>query len=112
MQQTDVFVMGSIVMPDMRMEGIPVVLMESLATELPTIATRISGIPELVIDGDTGYLAPERDPQAIADMLVEIYNDPEEGARRGRSGRQRVLDEFTIEGNVTRLRGIFEAVLD
>ncbi len=111
MQQTDVFVMGSIIMPDMRMEGIPVVLMESLATELPTIATRISGIPELVIDGDTGYLAPERDPQAIADFLVEIYNDPEEGARRGRSGRQRVLDEFTIEGNVTRLRGIFEAIL-
>ncbi|MFN7950262.1 MAG: glycosyltransferase [bacterium] len=107
----DAFVLTSVVMPDMRMEGIPVVLMEALATGLPTVATRISGIPELVIDGDTGWLVPERDPNAVAEALVGLYNDSIEAARRGARGRAHVLDEFTVAGNVARLRALFESAL-
>jgi glycosyltransferase involved in cell wall biosynthesis len=108
LRTSDAFVLTSVVLPDMRMEGIPVVLMEALASGLPTVATRISGIPELVIGGDTGWLVPDRDPEAVAEALVELYNDPIEAARRAERGRQRVLDEFTVPANVTRLRILFE----
>jgi glycosyltransferase involved in cell wall biosynthesis len=111
MQAADAFVISSIVLPNQRMEGLPVVLMEALASELPTIATNISGIPELVIDGETGYLVPERDPQAIADALVALYNDPDEGRLRGQRGRQLVLKGFAIENNTARLRELFEHAL-
>ncbi len=107
----DAFVLTSVILPDMRMEGIPVVLMEALATGLPTVATRISGIPELVIDGQTGWLVPERDANAVAEALVELYNDPIEALRRGACGRARVLDEFTVPGNAARSRALFESAL-
>ncbi|MBK7973816.1 MAG: glycosyltransferase [Deltaproteobacteria bacterium] len=108
LETADAFVLTSVVMPDMRMEGIPVVLMEALASGLPTIATRISGIPELIIDGDTGWLVPDRDPRAVADALAGLYNDPIEAARRGARGRQHVLAEFTVPANVARLRALLE----
>ncbi len=108
LRSADAFVLTSVVMPDMRMEGIPVVLMEALASGLPTVATRISGIPELVIDGDTGWLVPDRDPAAVADALAGLYNDPIEAARRGARGREHVLAEFTVSGNVARLRRLLQ----
>lgn len=112
LETADAFVLTSVVMPDMRMEGIPVVLMEALASGLPTIATRISGIPELVIDGDTGWLVPDRDPRAVADALAGLYNDPTEAARRGARGREHVLAEFTVPGNVARLRALLEDAVE
>jgi colanic acid/amylovoran biosynthesis glycosyltransferase len=108
MQKADVFVLPSIMMPDRRMEGLPVVLMEALAVELPTIATNISGISELVEDCVTGCLVPERNPDAMADAILYLAKNPEQARTFAQAGRQRVLEEFTIQGNAQRLINLFK----
>ncbi|MEJ7892822.1 MAG: glycosyltransferase family 4 protein [Solirubrobacteraceae bacterium] len=72
----DVFVLASVVAADGQMEGIPVALMEALACGVPVVATRLSGIPELVVDGETGLLAEPSDVAGIADALQRTLADP------------------------------------
>ncbi len=111
MQEADVFVLASIMLSDRRMEGIPVALMEALAVELPTVATQISGIPELVEDNITGRLVPERNPQALAEAILDLKNNPGKAKALACAGRQRILDEFTVDANAARLLALFEEVL-
>jgi len=111
MRDADAFVLTSVVTPTGRMEGIPVALMEAMVVGLPTVATRISGIGELVQDGETGWLVPPGNAAAVADALVEIHRDPREAHLRAARGRAHVLGEFTVPANVARLRGLFESAL-
>jgi glycosyltransferase involved in cell wall biosynthesis len=97
--QADVMVLPSVVTASGKKEGIPVALMEALATELPVVATAISGIPELVEDGVTGLLAPARDAPALATALQRLYHDPALGQRLGAAGRVKVLREFNLHTN-------------
>jgi len=69
-------------------------LMEAMASEVPEVSTTVSGIPELVEDGRTGFLAPERNPVALAQTLKRLLSDMALVARLGRAARQRVLAEF------------------
>ncbi len=108
LQQVDVMALPSIMMPNGKMEGIPVALMEALAAEIPVVATDISGIPELVRDGETGLLVPERNAAALADALMRLYADPDLGRRLAAAGRELVVREFNLEPNVAQLRRLFE----
>ena len=103
----DVMVLPSVTTAEGRQEGIPVALMEALATELPVVASAISGIPELVEDGHTGLLVPERDPAALAMALARLQNDPELGRRLGAAGRAKVQREFDLQRNTARLHRMF-----
>lgn len=107
-READVMALPSVVMPNGKMEGIPVALMEAMASEVPVVATSISGIPELVRDGETGLLAPQRDAAALADALERLYADRELGRRLATAGRQLVLQEFNLERSVSQLRVLFE----
>ena len=80
-----------------RSEGIPVVLMEALALSRPVITSRLSGIPELVIDGETGILTDPGDEPAIARAIEAISAHPGTAAAMGRAGRARVKAEFDID---------------
>lgn len=75
-------------------EGIPVVLMEALATELAVVATRVGGIPELVEHGETGLIVSPARPDQLADALALLAREPELRARLGRAGRRRVQQEY------------------
>lgn len=77
-----------------RVEGLPVVLMEALGLELPVIAPAISGIPELVVDGQTGLLFPDGDWRALATQLERLVSDAPLRGQLAAAGRQRVLREF------------------
>lgn len=101
--RADVMVLPSIVTSYGKKEGVPVALMEALAVELPVIATSISGIPELLEDGRTGLLVPQRDARALADALVRIYENPALARRLGKAGREKVLREFNLHQNVAAL---------
>ena len=79
-----------------------------MATGLPVIATDLSGVPELVREGETGYLAKPADHLALADVIEKAYNDPDETARRATNGRQLVLDEFELQNNVKQLSALFQ----
>lgn len=82
-------------------EGLPVVLMEALATELPVVTTRIAAIEELVVDGEMGHVVAPGRADALADALAHEASDPELRRRQGRAGRQAVLREFTPSSTST-----------
>lgn len=92
----DVFVLPSVIAADGQMEGIPVALMEALAARLPVVTTRLSGIPELVRDGETGWLVPPGDAAALAAAVRDALERPDEARRRGERGRELVEREFEI----------------
>jgi glycosyltransferase involved in cell wall biosynthesis len=75
-------------------EGMPLVVLEAMEAALPVVASRVSGIPEVVMDGETGWLVPPEDPEALAAALEELLADPEEARRRGEAGRRRVEDLY------------------
>ncbi len=95
--KSDVLVLASF------MEGLPVVLMEALALEVPVVAPCIAGIPELIEDNVTGLLFSAGDWSELADQLVRIGADPELRQRLGRAGHQRIIDEFDIDRAVAPL---------
>jgi glycosyltransferase involved in cell wall biosynthesis len=72
----------------------PLVVLEAMAAGLPVVASRVSGIPEVVVDGETGRLVPPEDPERLAEALAELIADPTEARRRGAAGRRRVDENF------------------
>jgi glycosyltransferase involved in cell wall biosynthesis len=78
-------------------EGMPLVILEAMASGVPVVASRVSGIPEVVLDGETGWLVPCEDPPALGAALGELAHDPDEGVRRGARGRSRVESNFRPE---------------
>lgn len=76
-------------------EGIPLSLIEAMAAGLPVVATRVGGVPEVVEEGVTGYLAPSGDDAGLADALLRLAADPELRGRLGRAGRARAEAVFS-----------------
>ena len=110
MANADVIVQPSVPTRRGSREGIPVSLMEGMASGLPVVASRISGIPELVEDGSSGLLVPPGDPTALADALARFIEDPALRQKMGRAGRQRVLEQFDVSRNASRLAALIETV--
>lgn len=90
-------------------DGLPTVLLEAMALGLPAVATGVTGIPELVRDGETGLLVPEGDPEALAEALRRLLDS--HALRSALSGRGRALieREFDITRNAAQLREVFAA---
>ena len=91
-------------------EGVPVALMEAMAAGLPVVASGISGIPELVDDGETGLLVPSGDPVALANALERLARDRALRRRLGEAGRRKVTREFSLQGNAEHLLRLFREV--
>lgn len=79
-------------------EGIPTTILEAMAMGLPVVATKHAGIPEAVLDGETGLLSDEGDAEALARSLDELASDPNRRLALGRAGRARIEEEFEVEG--------------
>ncbi|MDK2979739.1 MAG: colanic acid/amylovoran biosynthesis glycosyltransferase [Chloroflexota bacterium] len=105
--EADCFVLPSVITPSGKMEGIPVVLMEALAGGLPVVASRLSGIPELVRDHTSGLLVPSADAQALADAVLWMQAHPQEAAKMAAAGRKLVEAEFDIHKNTLELSNLF-----
>lgn len=88
-------------------EGVPVVLMEAMAMQIPCVTSRITGIPELIRDGIDGLLVAPSDVDGLVDALAQLMDDEELRARLGKAGRARVLAEYDLRENVQRLAAIF-----
>jgi glycosyltransferase involved in cell wall biosynthesis len=96
-RDSDAFVLGSFA------EGVPVVLMEAMAMEVPCIATWIAGVPELIENGVDGLLVAPADPLALAEAIVRLIDDPELARRLGAAARRKVVTKYNLEINTERL---------
>jgi colanic acid/amylovoran biosynthesis glycosyltransferase len=105
--ESDVFVLPSVTAADGDQEGIPVALMEAMASGMPVVATRHSGIPELVEDGRSGYLVPERDSAALRAALVKLARERDTWTSLGRHGRRKIEQEFDLKTLLDQLVAIY-----
>jgi glycosyltransferase involved in cell wall biosynthesis len=90
------------------LDGIPVVLMEAMAMKLPTVSTRVSGIPELIHHEQNGLLTQPDDPVALADVLQGLAADPELCGRLAQAGRETVVAEFNIHRSAEQMAALFQ----
>lgn len=103
MGEATLFVLPSIIAADGQMEGIPVALMEAMASARAVVSTRISGIPELVEDGVSGLLVEPGDARALASAMRVLLADRERARQMGLRGQEKVRAEFTLPDCVARL---------
>ena len=108
MSDATLFVLPSIVAPDGQMEGIPVALMEALASGRAVVSTTLSGIPELVENEVSGLLVPPADAAAFADAIRTLLADSERSSSMGSRGRDKVRAEFDLRDCVRRLVALLE----
>ena len=109
LRTTDVLVVPSVPSADGRREGIPVVLMEAMASGVPVVASRLSGIPELVKDGVSGLLVAPGDADGLASAVARLHDDAALRRRLAERGRQVVLDGFDIRASAARLAAAIDA---
>jgi glycosyltransferase involved in cell wall biosynthesis len=107
LRAADLFVLPSKIGKDGDRDGLPNVLMEAASQALPLLATRLSGIPELVEDGRTGLLVEPGDFEALARSLTRLIQDP--GLRRelGAAGMRKVGESFSLSGNIAGIAARF-----
>jgi colanic acid/amylovoran biosynthesis glycosyltransferase len=111
MQTHQVLCVPSVTATDGDAEGLGMVFLEAAACGLPIIATQHGGIPEAVIDGETGYLVRERDSEALANALNQIRLQPETCIQLGRQSRLRIDKLFNIKSNTECLEEIYDDVI-
>ena len=90
-------------------EGMPNAVLEAMMAGLPVVATDVGGTREAVIDGETGFLVPVRDPAAVADRVVRLLGDPELAKAMGAKGLARARELFSIEAMVARYEQLYRA---
>lgn len=94
-----------------RVEGLGMVLLEAAATGVPSVGSRIGGIPEGIVDGETGLLAPERDAAALAQRISDLLDDRDRRARMGAAARAHAESRFDLGRQTETLEGFYDAIL-
>jgi colanic acid/amylovoran biosynthesis glycosyltransferase len=105
------FVQHSIVAPSGDSEGTPVSIIEASATGLPVISTRHAGIPDVVVDGETGFLVEEKDVKGMAERMIRLATQPDLAAAMGAAAQCRVREHFSIERSLGELWRIIESCI-
>jgi colanic acid/amylovoran biosynthesis glycosyltransferase len=102
------FVLPSVIDPEGGMDNLPTVIMEAMAAGLPVVSTSIGGIPEMVIQDETGFLVPPGDVAALARAIERLFNDIGLARRYGERGFQQARELFSIEKNVRFLLALID----
>ena len=110
-RQAQMFALSCQILENGDRDGLPNVLVEAAAMEVPIVASDVSGIPELIDDGINGFLVPSRDPQALADRMASMLKDQALRERFAQAGRQRVLRDFDLQRSTRRILGLYHEVL-
>ena len=92
-------------------EGLPVVLMEAMAMQVPVLASRIAGIPELVDDGESGLLLTPGDSVQLALAIERLSEDPDLREQMGQQAQRKVMTAFNVQDSSAQLKELFEACL-
>lgn len=101
-----------VVVPSRRAEPFGLVALEAAAMGRPVVASRVGGLPEVVVEGETGLLVPEGDPDALAAAVSCLLDDPERAVRMGRAARTRALGNFSFDRYVDAYEELYRRVTD
>jgi len=101
----DVFVLPSV------WEGFPYVLLEAMLLKKPIVATNIFGVDEIIEHGKTGILVEPKNPDSIADAVIELLNDKKKAKTLGAAAHKRVLDRFTLDKTVSKIEQLYYSLL-
>ena len=110
MQQAEIFALPSQTARSGECEGLPIVILEASACGVPVVATHHSGIPEGIIDGETGFLVAERDDKSLAQKLDILLGDRALGRQMGLQGRALVEEKFEIRQQSAKLEAIYDSL--
>jgi sugar transferase (PEP-CTERM/EpsH1 system associated) len=91
-------------------EGMPVTLLEAMACGLPVVASRVGGIPELVLENNTGMLVPPNDPQALAEAIARYLQQPALARQHGAAGRARIEARYSIAAMLSGYTSLYDAL--
>lgn len=105
LQAVDVFVLPSL------WEGFGLVLLEAMVARRPIVASSVGAIPEIVLDGKTGLLVPPRQPDHLAEAILDLLHNPARAERMGQAGRKRVEAEFSLDRMVAQWDALYEGLL-
>ena len=105
--KSNVFILPCITAANGDKDGVPVVLMEAMAMQIPVVSTTVSGIPELIDHGVNGLLVPEKESVALADAIQYLLEDPEFATKIGRLARQKIAHAFNIHTTSDQLIHLF-----
>ncbi len=105
---SDIFVLPCIMAKNGDRDGLPNVLLEAIAMGIPVISTNISAISELIENGKTGLLVPEKNETALADAILRLNNDIQLYTRITDNGKRKVKENFDIEISTNKLVAVFE----
>jgi glycosyltransferase involved in cell wall biosynthesis len=92
-------------------EGLPLVVLEAMAQARPVVATAVDGLPETIVEGETGYLVAHKDAAQLAGRICAMLVDPERAMQMGEAGKRRVLAEFTQRAFATQLQDLYNATV-
>lgn len=111
LDRADIFVSPCIRTARGDMDGIPVALMEAMAKEIASVSTRVSGIPELIENEQSGLLVDEGSPESLADALQRLIDNDGLRTRLGKNARQKVSQDFDIDRSANQIAKLFEKYL-
>lgn len=109
-RQATLCALPCIVAEDGNRDALPTVLLEASACGLPVVSTPVTGIPEIVVDGETGLLVPSGDAHALAGAIGRLFDDNELRLKLGRNGRKRAEREFDVRINAAQLLSWFQEI--
>ena len=92
-------------------EGTPVSAIESMASGCPVVATRVGGIPDVISDGDTGYLVPAGDADALASRILSLLRDDQEVSRLRAAARAFARDRYNLQRLISDIQAIYENLI-
>jgi glycosyltransferase involved in cell wall biosynthesis len=105
MAAADIYVLAS------NWEGLPISIIEAMRAGLPTVASDVGGNREMIVEDETGYLAPRGDPETLARHLAVLIDDPRKRHALGANARRRFEQSFTFENMFGRTLTIYRAIL-
>ena len=105
LSRASLFALPCVEAKDGNMDALPTVLLEAMAAGCPCVSTRLSGIPEIIVDRQTGLLVPPEDDAVLSTAITDMLDHPEMSARFSRAGRARVEEVFDVRTNVGTLSG-------
>jgi colanic acid/amylovoran biosynthesis glycosyltransferase len=109
MNEAFLFAQHSLVASDGDSEGTPVAIMEASAAALPVVATRHAGIPDVIVEGETGILVDEHDVDAMGKAIGALANDRDRATAMGMRGRERIKKNFTLESHIASLSNVLRS---